>query len=483
MVNHRLLSALVLGTTAASSRRRGPAPSIPTPAPPPPAGFPCWTAAAPNASLPLGGFPQVPGAVNVEVCHATLAAGMGAYNHAAMLGYHAGVLLVAWKNGASTEDKDGQRILYSQSTDGRAWTAVDGGAQNELFPSLSTPGKPAALFVGPPIVIGGRQYVGASPGVPTDAAAGAQFCLWPDPLADAAETRNCGPPGRRQDGALLMRQVLPGVGKLGPLFWAATEVPAAWAAASAELRIEALPAQAAQTVADVGRMSPHAAFEPCADPSSSGTLKCEACAGGCAVWDAIPAATQPVIGNERAHYMKPVTGAASAQSDVILYRSGVNGVIYASLRANASAAQSTWGAPLPTNISNDESNLNAGALPDGRVYLLHNAVFRSKDDDAAAVGLGTLRFRDPITLATSVDGAVFDKAHAIASCTNLSATSTCAPRYQPSPGVSGGKNPGPSYPQGMAVVAPAPEVLRGFYAVYSNNKEDIWLTKVPFDSF
>ena len=77
----------------------------------------------------------------------------------------------------------------------------------------------------------------------------------------------------------------------------------------------------------------------------------------------------------------------------------------------------------------------------------------------------------------------FDKAHSLASCTNLSATSTCAPRYQPSPGVSGGKNPGPSYPQGMAVVAPAPAALRGFYVAFSNNKEDIWVSRVPFDKF
>ena len=403
---------------------------------------------------------------------------MGQYNHAVMIGYHDGVLLLAWKNGATTEDKNGQRILYSQSRDGVSWTSIDGGPQNELFPNMTTAEKVAALFVGPPIIINGRQYVGASPGEPTGAAQGAQFCLWPDPVSDASEERNCGPPGHSQDGsALLMRRVLPGLGKLGPIFWAAEKVPAAWAAASTMLGIEALPAQDAQTVADVRQLSPREALTPCGDPATSGTLKCEACAGGCALWDAIPADTQPLIGNERAHFLKP-----GCEGDgVILYRSGENGVLYASLReANASAAQRAWGAPVPTNISNDESNLNAGPLPDGRVYLVHNAVLRAKKD---AAKLGTLRFRDPITLATSADGVNFDRAHSLASCTNLSATSQCAPRYQPSPGVSGGKNPGPSYPQGMAVVAPAPEALRGFYVAFSNNKEDIWITKTPFDAF
>ena len=62
--------------------------------------------------------------------------------------------------------------------------------------------------------------MGASPGEPTDAAAGAQFCLWPDPLSP----RECGPPGYKQaNGTLLMREVLPGLGEvrrrgLFPLF-------------------------------------------------------------------------------------------------------------------------------------------------------------------------------------------------------------------------------------------------------------------------
>lgn len=56
--------------------------------------------------------------------------------------------------------------------------------------------------------------------------------------------------------------------------------------------------------------------------------------------------------------------------------------------------------------------------------------------------------------------------------------STCQPRY-----AGGGKNPGPSYPQGLAVVAPAPEAVRGFYVVATNNKEDVWITKIDFGSF
>ena len=51
--------------------------------------------------------------MNVEVHHGTNATGN--YNHAAMLDYHNGVFLVAWKNGPFNEDKSGQRILYVKS--------------------------------------------------------------------------------------------------------------------------------------------------------------------------------------------------------------------------------------------------------------------------------------------------------------------------------------------------------------------------------
>lgn len=158
-----------------------PKPTTPTPAPTPPApasGLPSWTAPAPDEHKPLGGYKPVPGAVNMELCHGDV--GIGTYNHAAMIDYHNGQFIVAWKNGPETEDKSGQRILYSQSTDGSTWTPVNNDTLKDsiLFPSTSTPGREGAMFVGPPIIINGRVYVGASPGKPTGAAQGAQFCLW-----------------------------------------------------------------------------------------------------------------------------------------------------------------------------------------------------------------------------------------------------------------------------------------------------------------
>ena len=42
-------------------------------------------------------------------------------------------------------------------------------------------------------------------------------------------------------------------------------------------------------------------------------------------------------------------------------------------------------------------------------------------------------------------------------------------------------NVGPSYPQGVSVVAPAPAAMRGLYVVATNNKEDVVLTRVPWE--
>jgi hypothetical protein len=51
----------------------------------------------------------------------------------------------------------------------------------------------------------------------------------------------------------------------------------------------------------------------------------------------------------------------------------------------------------------------------------------------------------------------------------------CGPRV---PGRA--KNPGPSYPQAVTVLSP-PDVA-GLYVVATNNKEDVVVAKVPFDS-
>ena len=220
--------------------------------------------------------------------------------------------------------------------------------------------------------------------------------------------RNCGPPGHAQaQGTLLLRQVLgtaamrrccallcrasvrqvlpSGLHALGEIFWAAEHAPAEWAVASAALGFRALGEMDPQTRADVAALGPQAGAKPCANGTASGVFKCEACAGGCQLWDDVPHELYDAIGNERAHFERP-------GGDTLLYRSGEVGFVYASTRG-ADRSQGAWGAPVLTNIPNDESNINAGTLPDGRIWFLNNPVFRPKHGSA-----DTLRFRDPVTL-------------------------------------------------------------------------------------
>ena len=145
------------------------------------------------------------------------------------------------------------------------------------------------------------------------------------------------------------------------------------------------------------------------------------------------------------------------------------------------AVQSGWSPLVETNIPNDKSNLNAGLLPDGRLYLVHNPVTPGQTigngtrGAAIVTPAGTKQpsFRDPITLSTSADGLAWGAPGVALTCTDLSPSSTCTLRY---PGHA--KNGGPSYPQALTVIAPAPEAQPGVYVASSNNKEDIWVVKV-----
>lgn len=99
--------------------------------------------------------------------------------------------------------------------------------------------------------------------------------------------------------------------------------------------------------------------------------------------------------------------------------------------------------------------MNAGSLPDRRVYLLSNT--------------GPYGLRDPLTIALSTDGFDFNQSFALLSCTQLAGG--CVDR-----GGNGG-GPGVSYPQGALVTAPA--WAEGLWVVFSNNKEDIHVARVP----
>ena len=410
-----------------------------------------WSLPPFNFSDPLGGLPRLPNASTSVVFFGSDE--NGGYNHGAMLAYHDSLLHLAWKNGvnASGEDAPGQRVRFSQSADGITWSP-----SAIIFPSLSTPALPVALFAGPFAVVKGHLYASASAAViATGDAQGSQFCLWPD----GVDPRNAGPPGQPQPvGVLLLRRVLPGIGALGPPFWAAASVPHGFAPASAAAGLLTLPQMDATTRADmVALLDPAMKALPCADPATGGTLKCEAVLHGAQEYETLPRAA--ALANERSHWVVRKDAQRHAGADVLVYRSH-SGALWTSVREAGGSGE--WGSIELSPIPNDDSNINSGVLPSGAAFIAANAVPH--------------RQRNPLTLAVAKDGTNFTSCAVLMDCNDIAHNSTCTKRG------AGGASGGPSYPQALSVVAPAPELLRGFYVVATNNKEDVVVARFPWSA-
>ena len=121
--------------------------------------------------------------------------------------------------------------------------------------------------------------------------------------------------------------------------------------------------------------------------------------------------------------------------------------------------------PLPTEIPDVDSNINAGSLPDGRVYLLSNPVIAS-----------TTR-RNPLVISLTDDGTNFARAMVVANCLAPPYSRPGQPDGCQMRNAGAGKAPGPQYPQGVVARD------RGMLAIaFSQNKEDIWVVTVKLDS-
>jgi hypothetical protein len=399
-----------------------------------PSWLPGWATVIPNASLPLAGLKQVPGFEPTRVYKATPE--LGGYNHAAMMLFYQGQMLLTWKNSPRNEDQAGQRVLYSQSLNGVDWTPTDG--TNIMFPNVSTNSNPAHLFAEPPVVLNGHMYAAASP---------TQFCLWPD----------------QYQPVLLMRRVYTeSFHNLGPVFWASSTIPPGFEPVSASLGIVTIDQMDAETQRDIALLTPHSRTLPChADLEKDGTNKCEACDGGCQDWNATSGLN---LSNERTHYIVRDERSPTGLTDVLLYRSRVH-QLYASTRVGGAGYE--WSDIEETAIPDIDSNINTGTLPDGRTFLVSNAVPNAP-------------IRDPLTIATSRDGQTFDRVAVAISCTELlpggNSTDPCYPSI---PG--GAKEPGPSYPQAV-VVDGWDGWNNGLYIVTTNNKEDVWVIRLPFEN-
>jgi hypothetical protein len=317
--------------------------------------LPSWSAPKPDGTR-LQGYAKIRNLTD-HVVYRPESTDEGLYNHAAMIMYHAGTITVSWKNAPSQEDTPGQRVLFSQTTDGVAWSKAE-----VLFPTMDSKQAPSAQFAGPFAVLNGRLYASASPAVIGDGdAQGAQFCQWPDGL----DTRNCNCPGcggKQPKGLLMLRQVQPG-GVLGPVFWGTKfGPPHQYKDVAKAAGVKPLAEMDVQTQADVKALAashgiPAGHFQPpcSSNDTGSGTLKCEACPNGCQIYSDSPKSSR--LANERAYYPLP-----GGTADVQLFRAH-SGTLWGSVRGNISAGQEGWSAVAETTIPNDNSNLNAGVLP------------------------------------------------------------------------------------------------------------------------
>ena len=401
---------------------------------PPPSLLPSWTAARCDSALPLGGFPRLPGVIHTRLYNGSLST--GAYSHAPMLAHDGVRLFASWKNTHEDEDAPGERILFSQSVDGLHWTPSVNDPPATLFPNMSTAATPSALFVGPPLFVSGRMYAAASPH---------QYCLYPAPDKSA--------------DMLLLRRVFPdALGSLGPIFWSTSTIPRGFELASELNNVTVFTHMDAQVQADVALLTNASAygadFMPCATTTLS--QKCEACAGGCQRWEEAPSE----IIFERTHYTVGPADARNGYPQVLLWRanSATNNTLWASVKESAAAA---WSAVVPTDIPNQPANINAGVLPSsGRRYM----------------ALNPCASRDPLVLATSRDGLQWDTAMAVATCADLAPDRAACRRRNP--GRSTGT--GLAYPQVLVLADPAlPHSVQGMWLIWSNNKEDIYVTRSP----
>jgi hypothetical protein len=392
--------------------------------------LPFWTAPVPSPSLgPWGGASAVPNTTMTRLYYAVPS--VGTYSHAAMIDFHYGQFLVTFKNSPRDEDQDGQRVLYTQGALNATTNAVEWTGVGEIFPNVSTASNPARLFAGPPIHINGRLYAAASP---------IQYCLYPAPFP----------------AVLLLRRVdVPGFGTLGPVFWASPAgVPAGYEEATALRGILTLNETDADTQADIAALA-NTLVVPCGPDCADGETKCEGVINGTQEWDV--ALEVPGIQNERTHFSVP--GTEVNPVDILLYRN-TKGALYASRR---DGLDGDWVGPFPTNISDAVSNINSGVLPDGRIYLVSNAMRDSPNG------------RDPLFLTTSTDGFAFDATLVVGACNQTGAFGSPEPCKMRYPGAS--KSPGLEYPQAVAVTEVGSE---GLWVVFSLNKEDIWVARVPF---
>ena len=275
---------------------------------------------------------------------------------------------------------------------------------------------------------------------------------------------------------------------LGPIFWA-KDPGVAFSDTNKRLGIHTLSQMPEETRADISGLLSGA--RPCPENAT----KCEFCEGGCqdlreaALGDAPCKLADP--GGpwiERTHWRVPKT-----QDDILVYRAEGKELCFSQ---RSGGIRGNWSAPSTSRLTDIHSNMNAGTLPDGRIYLLHNPIWGKTE-------------RDPLVLSLSTDGFNFDQAFVALSCRlpPVAPTNTSCPNAVLCPHFGckrrnpGGGSPGPQYllhpicvfvlhlsesdQERLVARSRYPQGLvheDHLYVIMSMNKEDIWVARIPISA-
>jgi hypothetical protein len=367
--------------------------------------LPMWQTDQPNPTLPAKGFPLAHGAQHRMVFEPQPDRGDWAFNHHAALGYFNGRFIAMWSSHPQGEDAPGQRVLYAVSTDGTNWSVPA-----EAFP--------------PPSPIRDRGNAG--------------FSLRPDRWVVVSN---------RCFAIAYLRGPGTGTYPIARELFANGSWGAPFTLHPRPDR-KTLPAYMRDT-------------EPYRDPDTAQAILSWYEDTATVSWWAQMEGLVPRAGIGGAHLIEPLTYRAGDGETLLLLRfhprsgGGIrhNNRMYVSLRDG----DGKWTLPYPTNIPDSPSRTEAISLPDGAILLVGNQI--------GTLDQGHYIPRDPLTVAISSDGYVFDRVYALRAD---------APIGYRIPNISG-RTLGYGYCSSL--------VKDGWlYTLYSIGKEDMAITRVPLSA-
>ncbi len=340
----------------------------------------------------------------------------GVYSHHSQIGHFEGTFFASWSNQEWGEDGPGQRVLCSISPNGKTWRPPF-----VCFPSLGGMRKPErsgrVLTAEAWVMVGGKMY----------AVAGVNDKPGPvNKIAAGYETTVSGQKRMLISGRVGWGRIARSVstnGDLGPIFWLVDDPPAP---------LEGFPQfpdardpQFQETAQAINRILANPLHMP--------------------AWDFLNHTTRvyAVDGHQMCEpsvYRRPDGALVKLSRDCGRPESLR---LYASVSRNGGK---TWSTPVRTNIPDSPSKAVSGTLPDGKNYLIGNQVPQ--------------RVRDPLVISLSPDGKVFNWAAAIV-------------HGHPPRRYSGhAKDFGFQYPSAIVVG-------RALWVIYSINKEDVAVSRIP----